>query len=121
MRPHIKPFDINDYAHRKVRYILREEHGNQDLVHTIRDHYFGHEQLVSMVEAEQFVRDVEARSSPSVSSWNSTGLGRMCLMPKRSNKREARFRQKENRWVTSEPKTGWTWCSATPISFTPKT
>ena len=60
MLPHIKPFDINDYAHRKVRYILREEHGNEDLVHTIRDHYFGHGQLVSMVEAEQFVRDVEA-------------------------------------------------------------
>ena len=60
MRPHIKPFDINEYSKRKVRYILRQDGGNYELVHAIRDHYFGHEQLVSMVEAEQFVRDVEA-------------------------------------------------------------
>lgn len=60
MRPHIKPFDINDYSKRKVRYILRQEGGNYQLVHAIRDHYFGHEQLVTVAEAEQFVRDVEA-------------------------------------------------------------
>ena len=60
MRPHIKPFDINDYSKRKVRYILRQEGGNYQLVHAIRDHYFGHEELVSMADAEQFVRDVEA-------------------------------------------------------------
>ena len=55
----IKPFNINDYAHRKVRYILREEHNNADLVHTIRDHYFGHERLVTLADCEEFIVDVE--------------------------------------------------------------
>lgn len=60
MRQHIKPFDINEYANRKVRYILRQEGGNQELVHTIRDHYFGHREVVTLPEAQEFVRDLEA-------------------------------------------------------------
>ena len=60
LRPHIKPFDINDYAHRKVRHILVEEGCNQDLVHTIRDHYFGHSELVTFPATQAFIKDVEA-------------------------------------------------------------
>ena len=68
MKPHIKPFDINEYAHRKVRYILRQEGGNPELVHTIRDHYFGHRDFVIPSEAQQFVRDVES-SNLTVGEW----------------------------------------------------
>ena len=99
MHPHVKPFDINDYAHRKVRYILREAHGNQDLVHTIRDHYFP---VTSSCRSppwwrlSKFVRDVEAGElTVGGSSWNSTGLGRMCLMPKRSRPRGSQIPTKK--------------------------
>ena len=68
MKPHIKPFDINEYAHRKVRYILRQEGGNPKLVQTIRDHYFGHRDFVIPSEAQQFVRDVES-SNLTVGEW----------------------------------------------------
>ena len=68
MKPHAKPFDINEYAHRKVRYILRQEGGNPELVHTIRDHYFGQKEYVIPEEAQTFVNAVES-SNLTVGEW----------------------------------------------------
>lgn len=60
-----------DYAHLAVRYILRREHTNTELVWDIRDHYFGSDGIRTVSETEAFVSTVE-NSDLSVGEWFET-------------------------------------------------
>lgn len=60
-----------DFAHLAVRYVLRREHSNTELVWDIRDHYFGSDGTRTVSESMEFVRTVE-NSDLSVGEWFET-------------------------------------------------
>ena len=79
MKPHIKPFDINDYAHKRCATSCAKSTGIRTsftpsgITTSVTSSWSPWWRLSSSSGMSR------QASSPSVSSWNSTGLGRMCL------------------------------------------
>lgn len=67
----MRTYRREDFSHLAVKYILRREHSNTELVWDIRDHFFGSDGTRTVDETNTFIRTVE-NSDLSVGEWFET-------------------------------------------------
>ena len=67
----MRTYRREDFSHLAVKYVLRREHSNTELVWDIRDHFFGSDGIRTVDETNTFIRTVE-NSDLSVGEWFET-------------------------------------------------
>ena len=67
----MRTYRREDFSHLAVKYVLRREHSNTELVWDIRDHFFGSDGIRTVDETNTFICTVE-NSDLSVGEWFET-------------------------------------------------